>query len=296
MFLTFKENINIFIYRSDLISDETKTKTLGFEDFENNGRWYVLLDEAHKGDKEDSKRQTLFSLITRNGFLFNFSATFTDNWDIITTTYNFNLEKFIEKGYGKNVYLSQQELSAFKNENDFNDKDKQKIVLKSLILLTLSKKAKDRIGKNINYHNPMLVSLVNSVNVNKSDLEIFFRELEKIATGSADNKLLEQAKQEIKNELTEHQRFIFGSESIEIEEKSVEEIDMKEILKQIFNSSSFGKIEVIKIPKNREELIFKLKTSDQPFALIKIGDISTWLKNNLENYEINQSYEDKSFF
>ena len=108
--LAFKDHINIFLYRSDLISEETKEKLLSFEDVENNGKWYVLLDEAHKGDKEDSKRQLYYSLLTRNGFLFNFSATFTDNWDIITTVYNFNLDNFIKKGYGKNVYLSQQEL------------------------------------------------------------------------------------------------------------------------------------------------------------------------------------------
>jgi type III restriction enzyme len=43
-------------------------------------------------------------------------------------------------------------------------------------------------------------------------------------------------------------------------------------------------------------LIFKLKTSDRPFALIKIGDISRWLKDKLDGYEINESYQNQSFF
>ncbi|MDG2861173.1 DEAD/DEAH box helicase family protein, partial [Vibrio parahaemolyticus] len=54
-----KNEINIFYYRSDLISDEQKEKTVNFRNYDNNGKWYILLDEAHKGDKEDSKRQIL---------------------------------------------------------------------------------------------------------------------------------------------------------------------------------------------------------------------------------------------
>ena len=298
--LVFKENINVFIYRSDLISDQTKEKLLNFEDIENKGKWYVLLDEAHKGDKEDSKRQLYYSALTRNGFLFNFSATFTDAWDIISTGYNFNLESFIDSGYGKNVYLSQQELNAFKDKTDFNDRNKQKIVLKSLILLTIIKKVKNNInkklGKKSHYHNPLLISLVNSVNIRDSDLEIFFNQIEKIASGDIEQEIFEYAKKELSLEFTEHPRYVFGHDELKINKEQISEIDVTDILKNIFNSSSSGKIEVIKIPQNREELIFKLKTSDQPFALIKIGDISKWLKEKLTNYEINESYNNKSFF
>ena len=43
-------------------------------------------------------------------------------------------------------------------------------------------------------------------------------------------------------------------------------------------------------------MIFKLTTADKPFALIKIGDISCWLKDKLEGYEINESFENESYF
>ena len=296
--LAFKEDINIFIYRSDLISDKTKEKLLSYQDIENNGKWYVLLDEAHKGDKEDSKRQLYYSIITRDGFLFNFSATFTDVWDIITTSFNFNLDRFIRRGYGKNVYLSQQELTAFKDKKDFQSKDKQKIVLKSLLLLTLIKKIKGNIDEKVGkcYHNPLLVSLVNSVNVEDSDLEVFFKQIEKIAKGDVDKDLLEKARKELILELQEHPRYVFGHDEISVDEKIINKLNIKDILKEIFNSSSFGKVEVLKIPQNKGELIFKLKTSDKPFALIKIGDITTWLKSKLDNYEVNESYDNESVF
>jgi len=298
--LTFKDEINVFIYRSDLISDETKEKLLSFEDIENTGKWYVLLDEAHKGDKEDSKRQLYYSVLTRNGFLFNFSATFTDIWDIATTVYNFNLDRFIEKGYGKNVYLSQQELNAFKDKEDFYDINKQKIVLKALILLTVIKKTKKNIDKklenNKHYHNPLLVALVNSVHIEKADLEIFFKQLELIASDKIDVEIFQKAKEELSQEFKTHPRYVFGHDELLTNEEMIDNINAKDILENVFNAPSFGKIEVIKIPKNSEELIFKLKTTEKPFALMKIGDAGKWVKEKLTNYEINESYENASYF
>jgi len=64
----------------------------------------------------------------------------------------------------------------------------------------------------------------------------------------------------------------------------------------VFNSKSAGNIEVLTIPGNRNELVFKLRTSEKPFALIKIGDISNWLKDQLEGYEINESFDNQSVF
>ena len=298
--LTFKDEINVFIYRSDLISDQTKEKLLSFEDIENNGKWYVLLDEAHKGDKEDSKRQLYYSVLTRNGLLFNFSATFTDVWDVITTVYNFNLDRFIEKGHGKNVYLSQQELNAFKDKEDFYDISKQKIVLKALILLTLVKKAKnnidEKLGNNKHYHSPLMIALVNSVHTEKADLEIFFKQLELIASGKINLDIFENAKRELIEEFSEHPRYVFGHDELLVNKEAINTISVRDVLEQVFNTSSFGGIEVIKIPKNNEELIFKLKTTEKPFALMKIGDAGKWVKEKLTNYEINESYENTSYF
>jgi superfamily II DNA or RNA helicase len=133
----FKDReVTVFYYRSDNLSDEQKEKIIDFRNYDDAGRWYLLLDEAHKGDKEDSKRQHIYSILSRNGFLFNFSATFTDPRDLATTAYNFNLSEFIRAGYGKHLAILKQEIRAFKDTEDYNDAEKQKIVLKSLIMLT----------------------------------------------------------------------------------------------------------------------------------------------------------------
>lgn len=72
------DTMTVYYHRSDNISDVQKDALTDYRAYENCGKWYVFLDEAHKGSKEDSKRQTYYSIMSREGFLFNFSATLTD--------------------------------------------------------------------------------------------------------------------------------------------------------------------------------------------------------------------------
>jgi len=293
-----KNEITVFYYRSDLISDEHKEKIVNFRNYDNNGTWYILLDEAHKGDKEDSKRQILYSILSRNGFLFNFSATFTDPRDFATCAFNFNLSKFVEEGYGKHIYVSSAEITAFRNRDDFSLIEKQKIVLKTLLLLTYINKYFEKIREvnNSLYHRPLLLTLVNSVDVENSDLELFFRELEKVAKNEIRADLLKEAKEELIQEFRKNAKFVFEELECIINADLVSELDYKDILKYVLNTNTPGKIEVLKIPGNRNELIFRLMTAEKPFTLIKIGDISGWLKDKLEGYEINESFENESYF
>jgi len=293
-----KNEITVFYYRSDLISDEHKEKIVNFQNYDNGGRWYILLDEAHKGDKEDSKRQILYSILSRNGFLFNFSATFTDPRDFATCAFNFNLSRFVEEGYGKHIYVSSAEISAFRGRGDFSPIEKQKIVLKTLLLLTYINKYFEKIREidNSLYHRPLLLTLVNSVDVEESDLELFFRELEKVARNEVRVDLLKKAKEELVQEFRDNAKFVFEELECVINADLVSKLDYKDILKYVLNANTPGKIEVLKIPGNRQELIFRLMTVDKPFALIKIGNISGWLKDKLEGYEINESFENESYF
>ncbi len=290
--LTFGNSINVFYYRSDLIYDEQKDKIINFKNYESNGKWYILLDEAHKGDKEDSKRQHYYSILSRNGFLFNFSATFTDPIDFATCVFNFNLEQFVLNGYGKHIYISQSNISQLGQKEDFNEQEKQKIILKTLLLKTYIKQNKNNVRKY--YHNPLILTLVNSINTEDSDLYLFFKEIEKVAQQKQDENLLSLAKQELLDDLKG--KFEFENETIDVIETDIQNITFNDILKNVFNAESAGKIEVLKIPGNRQEIIFKLTTSDKPFALIKIGDISEWLKNKLSGYEIIEKFDNESIF
>ena len=170
--------------------------------------------------------------------------------------------------------------------------------MKTLLLLTYINKYFEKIRKENNtlYHHPLLLTLVNSVDVEDSDLELFFRELEKVAKNETRADLLQKAKQELIQEFTDHSKFEFEELDCVVNTDLISKLDYKDVLKYILNAKTPGNIEVLKIPGNRNELIFKLKTAEKAFALIKIGDISGWLKDKLEGYEINESFENESYF
>ena len=297
------DDVIVFYYRSDLISDEEKEKLIDYRNYENNGNWYIILDEAHKGDKEESKRQMYYSIMSRNGFLFNFSATFTDPRDIVTTAYNFNLERFISEGYGKHIYILRQEVRAFKKNEDYNRYEKQKIVLKSLILLTYLKKTREKIREIVGkvYHEPLMLVLVNTVNLGsigreKPDLTLFFEELERIGRGDLEGEVFEEAKEELLREFSENPKLVYEEEEVTVDSGLLRSIGIRDVLRYVYNSESFGATEAILVPGGKKEAVFKLKTSDRPYALIKIGDAFKWVKENLKGYEVTESYEDKSIF
>jgi len=290
---------HVFYYRSDNLSDEQKEKIINFRSYDNDGRWYVLLDEAHKGDKEDSKRQQIYSILSRNGFLFNFSATFTDPRDIITTAFNFNLSEFIRRGFGKHIYIFEEETRAFRQKEDFTESQKQKIVLKALITLTLARQQEKQV-KAVDeqlYHRPLLMTLVNSVNTKDADLKMFFQELVRIGKGEIEETQWDLAKSELRTELGRYPTFMYESSlQVRVADCDLENISQVDLREAVFNCDLPGEIEVLIRPSDRQEVALKLKTSDEPFALIRIGDISKWLVEEFRGYEINQHFNEESFF
>lgn len=294
------DELNVFTYRSDNLTTAQKDKQIDFRNYENGGRWYVLLDEAHKGDKEESKRQHIFSVLSRNGFLFNFSATFTDPRDIYTTVANFNLAEFISKGYGKHISILNQQILAFRRQNneDFTGEEKQKIVLQSLLALTVIGKQSEKVRavQNDLFHKPLLITLVNSVNTEDADLKLFFRELERIAKGDVSDELFQSAKDELWNEFKEGISLMFEPDKILLNESEFSGLTIEDLRREVFNSEGTGAIEVIRRPSDRKEIAFKVQPAEKPFALIKIGDISEWLKTDLIGYEINETFEDEGYF
>jgi len=289
----------VFIYRSDNLSDEAGQKILDFRSYENDGKWYVLLDEAHKGDRDESKRQHIYSILSRNGFLFNFSATFTDDRDVVTTVCNFNLAEFIRAGYGKHIAVLEQEIRAFRdNEEDYTDEEKQKIVLKSLLMLAYTRQFYEELQQPAAplYHKPLLVMMGHTVNTDQADVKLFFRELVKIGKAQVAAETWQAAKDELWEELRQRPAFMFEDDTVHLQEQRFRALSLHDLRALVFNERTPGDIEVLKRPSNHQEVAFKLKTGDQPFALIKIGDISGWLKGELVGYEINETFEDESYF
>ncbi|GAA9498385.1 DEAD/DEAH box helicase family protein [Helicobacter pylori] len=296
---SFIEKIALFYYRADLMSDEeSKENLLNYKDCWDNGENYVILDEAHKGNKTESKRQAIFSLLSLKGFLFNFSATFTEESDLITAVYNLSVGEWVKLGYGKeSVLLKKNNLNAFKELKDLNDREKEIALLKALLLLGMQK----RYRKEGYFHDPLMLVFTHSVNVENSDAEIFFKTLACVIENDDESDFL-RAKDDLLEELKKPE-FLFSDDKdqnykIEVFKEGLNRLDFKGLKEAVFYAGN-GHIEVIINPKNNQEIAFKLNTSDKVFCLIKIGDITEWIHEKLKSVKVvskNLSFKEESYF
>ncbi|RVY71866.1 restriction endonuclease subunit R [Helicobacter pylori] len=295
----FFEKIALFYYRADLMNDEeSKENLLNYKDYWDNGENYVILDEAHKGNKSESKRQAIFSLLSLKGFLFNFSATFTEESDLITSVYNLSVGEWVKLGYGKeSVLLKKNNLNAFKDSKDLNDREKEIALLKALLLLGMQKRYKTE-GY---FYGPLMLVFTHSVNVENSDAEIFFKTLARVIENDDGNDF-SKAKEDLLEEIKDPE-FLFSDDKdkdykVKVFKEGLKSMDFKGLKEEVFYASN-GHIEVIINPKNNQEIAFKLNTSDKVFCLIKIGDITEWICEKLKSVKVvskNLSFKEESYF
>ncbi|AEE69642.1 type III restriction enzyme, res subunit [Helicobacter pylori 83] len=296
---SFIKQIALFYYRADLMNDEeSKENLLNYKDYWDNGENYVILDEAHKGNKSESKRQAIFSLLSLKGFLFNFSATFTEESDLITSVYNLSVGEWVKLGYGKeSVLLKKNNLNAFKDSKDLNEREKEIALLKALLLLGMQKRYKIE-GY---FHDPLMLVFTHSVNVENSDAEIFFKTLARVIENDDGNDFL-KAKEDLLEEIKDPE-FLFSDDEdkdykVKVFKEGLKSMDFKGLKEEVFYANS-GHIEVIINPKNNQEIAFKLNTSDKVFCLIKIGDITEWICEKLKSVKVvskNLSFKEESYF
>ncbi|MFP6038364.1 DEAD/DEAH box helicase family protein [Helicobacter pylori] len=296
---SFIEKITLFYYRADLMNDEeSKENLLNYKDYWDNGENYVILDEAHKGNKSESKRQAIFSLLSLRGFLFNFSATFTEESDLITAVYNLSVGEWVKLGYGKeSVLLKKNNLNAFKELKDLNDREKEIALLKALLLLGMQK----RYQTEGYFYDPLMLVFTHSVNVKNSDAEIFFKTLAHVIENDDGSDFL-KAKEDLLEEL-KNPEFLFSDDKdkdykVKVFKEGLKSMDFKGLKEEVFYASN-GHIEVIINPKNNQEIAFKLNTSDKVFCLIKIGDITEWICEKLKSVKVvskNLSFKEESYF
>ncbi|GAA7717341.1 DEAD/DEAH box helicase family protein [Helicobacter pylori] len=293
------EQIALFYYRADLMNDEeSKENLLNYKDYWDNGENYVILDEAHKGNKSESKRQAIFSLLALKGFLFNFSATFTEESDLITAVYNLSVGEWVKLGYGKeSVLLKKNNLSAFKELKDLNDREKEIALLKALLLLAMQK----RYQTEGYFYDPLMLVFTHSVNVENSDAEIFFKTLARVIENDDGSDFL-KAKEDLLEEI-KNPEFLFSDnkdkdDKVMVFKEGLKSMDFKGLKEEVFYANN-GHIEVIINPKNNQEIAFKLNTSDKVFCLIKIGDITEWIYEKLKSVKVvgkNLSFKEESYF
>lgn len=294
-----KNEANVFYYRADNIGDSKNVakkkdgQRLDYRSILNGGNWHLILDEAHKGEKEFSKRQQYYMVLAQNGFLFNFSATFTDPLDLATTIFEYNLSSFLKDGYGKKIYLA--DLQFLGGREEFTDNEKKIIIAQSLIMLALAKmKSAElrKIDKKL-YHSPLLMTLAHSVNTEDADLKIFFNLLAQIARGEFD---FDAAKNHLAQSLTSRQGYLFDLGDFDARLiAEIQNMRRKDFSAAVFNTSQSGNIQAVKFNDNPREMAFQVVGAQKYFMLIVASDIINWEGNVLKNYEMGRAV-DKSFF
>ena len=299
--LTGRGRDAVFYYDAANISDERKQVRVDWRDFDSGGEWYVLLDEAHRGAKADSKRQAYYALLAREGFLFNFSATFAEPMDVCMTGARFNLGNFISEGYGKHICLcgadfrdfarrgrpaTDKEKNAFCRE-DYGDAEKRGALLKSALALALAKGEIGRLraraeaaGVSPPYHEPLMVTMTNSVNTPQSDLAVYVNVLKGLASPEGiDADEFARAREEFAEDLRGGDFQFEGARPglLRILAERAGEISAAEVRQAVFLTGSPGALEIVK-GESGKELAVKMRTAAEPFGLIRIGDTANWIR------------------
>ena len=289
----FDENI-VFIGRSDLldmsenVGKDSKAKRLNYKNFLRDEGWIVLLDEAHKGDSKDSVRKGYIRELAEGknnkGFIFNFSATFSDSFDLQTCAFNYNLEKFNLQGYGKNIAVLDSDLKAFRDK----EKNEEQIVkiLESFILFCAIKKHRENImqefSKNLKlaYHQPLIIAVADKVNTTDAGIKLYFEAILQILKEDRD---ITPLAQNLYENLSQNQNLYFDK-NLSLDEEFLELIltmDSKTLRKEMFYAKETSMIEACRIKGNTKEIIFKSKNAKEPFLLLNIGSIKEWEKQYL---------------
>lgn len=272
---------DVFLFRSDLLDDGENIskskdgKRKDYNDFLQDDGWYIFLDEAHRGDNNDSKRKAYIKELSNGfkekGFIFNFSATFTDDVDKLTCAYDYNLSKFNSSGYGKEIVLFDNEL---KIDEDGEEELRIEQVLKSFLVFSLVKKSKELIvDKTLAYHNPLMIVVSDKVNTSDAGIKIYFKAVKKIIENSFDLYVLkEKLKLELQGLKTQFSSYTLNSVFIDL----INEINENDMKKYVFHDGLVNGLEACKISKNQREIVVKSKNSSKPFLLINIGDNKEW--------------------
>lgn len=319
--LEFCDDMNIFIGRSDLLDVEenvgkkSDAKRLNYKNLLSKCGWYILLDEAHRGDSKDSARKEYINQLARGmeserieyegeekkrGFIFNFSATFSDELDLQTCAFNYNLEKFNIDGYGKNIAILDEKL-RFKEDEE--DEEKINRVIESFIIFGAIKKSKkilfekytSQSSKPLLYHNPLMISVSDEVNTPKAGIKLYFDAILRVMGSRIEN--FEIIKKQIFEKLGS-QKLYFSSIGLSLEFLEIlRKITLDEVRESVFHSKEVSTCEACRIKGNAKELVFKSKNADKPFLLLNIGDTKKWEKDYITSLGI-ELIEDlsQSFF
>jgi hypothetical protein len=272
----------------------------------------ILVDEGHKGDKEDSQWRDVRSTLSEQGFAFEYSATFGQvrNEDLQDEygkciIFDYSYGHFFEDGYGKDYWI--HNLTEDKKIEGAREK---RYLLQNLLLFLQQKMYYTQHKEELRQYNieePLLIFVGTSVEPrakgvvaeeNKEVISDVKRVLDFI------NDLFSRRRQYVKwiDDLRENrgaalfrQDFWPKLEYLFRELPSADAI-YDAFLSVLFHAQSPDGIELYTLRDAEGEIALKVKNADHYFALIYIGDTSTFKMPLEKEYEFKKDVTSSSLF
>lgn len=256
------------------------------------GKNLVFIDEGHKGQRsEEQKWKKLREEIGKDGFLFEYSATFGQvigkNKDLLeeytkAIIFNYSYKYFYTDGYGKDFYVYNIK------EDTYTEVQKDLLLTAGLLSfyeqLAIFEKNKEKL-REYNIEKPLWIfvgSRVTGKGIN-SDVVKVIQFLDKIAKEEdylKDN--IEKIRKEKSGLVDNEGNDIFKGKFEFIRDLSINEI-VEDIYQKVFGGK--GNLELYEIKNAEGEIGLKTSTEEKYFGVINVGDVNT-LKKLIKESEI----------
>jgi hypothetical protein len=284
-----KEILVIDIHK---LTEEKKGEGVSVDISYFDGKNLVFIDEGHKGQKsEEQKWKRLREEIGKNGFLFEYSATFGQvigkNKDLLeeyakAIIFDYSYKYFYTDGYGKDFYVYNIK------EDSYTETQRDLLLTAGLLSfyeqLIIFEKYKEEL-REYNIEKPLWIFAGSKVTGKgiSSDVVRVVQFLDKITrdeTCLKENikKILEGKSGLIDNEGND----IFKNKFEFLRNYSPEEI-VEDIYKKIFNGK--GRLELYEIKNAEGEIGLKTATAEKYFGVVNVGDVRA-LKKLIQESEI----------
>ncbi len=272
------------------------------------GKNLVFIDEGHKGQKsEEQKWKKLRDEIGKNGFLFEYSATFGQiigqNKELLkeyskAIIFDYSYKFFYTDGYGKDFYVYNIQTEKSRKGKEYSEEQQNLLLLAGLLTfyeqLEIFENHKEEL-REYNIEKPLWIfvgSKVTGKGLN-SDIVKVVQFLNKI---TSDRDYLKSKVRQILNEkLDDGESSIFKGKFKYIKENQDIDSIVRNIYQKVFGGE--GKIEIYELKSTEGELGLKTSTAEKYFGVINVGDVRPLKKLLSEaGIEVKQDHFSQSLF
>ncbi|GIW65483.1 MAG: hypothetical protein KatS3mg095_0002 [Candidatus Parcubacteria bacterium] len=285
-----------------------------------NDKNLVFIDEGHKGQRsEEQKWKKLREEIGKNGFIFEYSATFgqviADNNDLLqeyakSIIFDYSYKYFYTDGYGKDFYVYNIKSEKRGNREYYSDEQQNLLLIAGLLSfyeqLEIFEQHLEELKED--YIEKPLWIFVGSTVIRKKSKD-FSNEEKRTASDvervigflktvlEDENYLKENIKKilEGKSGLVNNE----GNDIFKGKFESIRNVEIDFLIENIYQKVFGGKgsLELYEIKNADGEIGLKVSTAEKYFGVINVGDVSALKKLISEsNIEIKEDHFSQSLF